>query len=92
MPGTMVVLMLAVWAGATAVLLLVGPIGKFLWVPVLLAMTGVVCSVLPLVTTWETAVAANGAILLLYVVAIAGILKHEQQRPAVVPVSRVKLP
>lgn len=80
MPGTLVVLMLSLWVGATAVLLLVGPVGKFLWVPVLLAMTGVLCSILPLVTSWDASDAVNGAILLFFIIAMAGIQKREQQR------------
>ena len=89
MAGTLVVLMLALWLGATAVLLLVGPAGKLLWVPVLLAMTGAACSILPLLTHWDTAVTANGAILVLFIIAMVGILKKEQQRLAVVPVSQI---
>jgi hypothetical protein len=83
MSGTLVVLMLAVWVGATGILLTAGPVGKFLWVPVVLAVAGVFCSTLPLTISSNTAVAVNGAILLFFVTAMAGILKQERRLAAV---------
>ena len=79
MSGTLVVLILAVWLGATGVLVTAGPVGKLLWVPVVLAVAGVFCSILPLTTSSVTAVAVNGAILLFFVTATAGILKQERR-------------
>ena len=88
MPGTLVVLMLAVWVGAIAVLLSVGPVGRLLWVPVLLAMAGVFCSILPFATSSDTALAVNGVILLFFVATAAAILNQER-RLAVVHANRL---
>jgi len=79
MPGTLVVVMLVLWVGATTVLITAGPVGKLLWVPVLLAAAGVFSSILPLATSSNTAVAVNGAILIFFVATMAGILKQERR-------------
>jgi hypothetical protein len=48
MPEKVMVLLLAVWVGAIAVLISVDRTEKFLWIPVLLALAGVFSSMLPL--------------------------------------------
>ena len=68
MPGTLAILLLAVWAGAIAVLVNAERADKFLWLLVLLAVAGVFSSVLPLAISPEAAVFANGATLILFIV------------------------
>jgi hypothetical protein len=70
MPGTLVVLLVAVWFGAIAVLVYVDRADKFLWIPVLCAMAGVFSSILPLTISPNVAVVANGAILILFIVSL----------------------
>ena len=70
MHGTLVVLLLAVWVGAVAVLVNVGRDDRFLWIPILLAVAGVFSSVLPLAISFNVAVVENGATLILFIVSL----------------------
>jgi hypothetical protein len=70
MSEILAVLLLAVWVGAITVLLNVDRADKLLWIPVLLAVTGVFSSILPLVIPFNAAVIANGATLILFIVAL----------------------
>lgn len=70
MLGTPVLLVLAVWVGAIAVLVNVHRVEKLLWVPVLLAMAGVFSSMLPLAISPVLAGIANGTILILFFVVL----------------------
>ncbi|MGA2989923.1 MAG: hypothetical protein ABSD88_05555, partial [Candidatus Korobacteraceae bacterium] len=70
MHGTLVVLLLAVWVGAVAVLVNVGRDDRFLWIPILLAVAGVFSSILPFAVSFNVAVVANGATLIMFFVAL----------------------
>jgi len=70
MPGTVVLLILAVWVGAIAVLAYLERADKFLWIPVLLAVAGVFSSILPFATSRNLAVITNGVILILFIVSL----------------------
>lgn len=70
MPGTLVLMLLAMWVGAIAVLVCVDLAERFLWIPVLLALTGVFTSILPLVISSNIAPVANLATLILFVLSL----------------------
>jgi hypothetical protein len=70
MPETFALLLLAVWAGAIVVLVNVDRADTFLWIPVLLAVTGVFSSILPLAMSFSVAVIANGATLILFMTSL----------------------
>ena len=70
MHGTLVVLLLAVWVGAVAVLVNVGRDDRFLWIPILLAVAGVFSSILPFAVSFNIALVANGATLILFIVSL----------------------
>ena len=70
MPETLAVLLLAVWVGAIAVLVNVNRADKLLWIPILLAVAGVFSSILPLALSFNVAVVANGATLILFIVSL----------------------
>jgi hypothetical protein len=78
MPGTVVILLLAVWVGAIAVLVRVNRAAKLLELPALLAAAGVFTAMLPLAISPNVAVAANGAILILFMISL-GILKPKHR-------------
>ncbi|HEY5163618.1 MAG TPA: hypothetical protein VII81_11475 [Terriglobales bacterium] len=71
MPGALVVLILAVWVGAIAVLVNVDRADKYLWIPVLFALFGIFSSILPLAIAPNVAVVTNGSILILFIVSLA---------------------
>jgi len=68
MPGTLAILLLAVWIGAIAVFVNAERADKFLWLLVLLAVAGVFSSILPLTISLNVAVVENGATLILFIV------------------------
>jgi uncharacterized membrane protein YhaH (DUF805 family) len=70
MPGTLAILLLAVWVGTIAILVNAERTDKFLWFLILLAVAGVFSSMLPLAITPEVAVVANGASLILFIVSL----------------------
>ena len=70
MPETFAVLLLAVWAGAIVVLVNVDRTDKLLWIPVVLAVAGMFSAILPLAISFNVAVIANGATLILFVVSL----------------------
>jgi hypothetical protein len=70
MPATLVVLLVAVWLGAIAILVSVDRDDKFLWIPVLCAVAGVFSSILPLAISAKVAVVANAATLILFIVSL----------------------
>jgi hypothetical protein len=70
MPETFAVLLLAVWAGAIVVLVNVDRADKFLWIPVVLAVAGMFSAILPLAISFNVAVGANGATLILFIVSL----------------------
>ena len=70
MPETLAVLLLAVWAGAIVILVSVERADKLLWIPVLLAVAGMFSAILPLAISFNVAVVANGATLILFMVSL----------------------
>ena len=76
MPGTLVVLLLAVWLGAIAVLVCVDRAEKFLWIPALLAVAGVFSSILPFAISPNVALVANGVILILFIASLEVLKKR----------------
>ncbi|HLH07169.1 MAG TPA: hypothetical protein VKW78_08025 [Terriglobales bacterium] len=66
MPTTVVVLMLAIWAVAIAILTYVERRAAFLWVPVATAFVGVFSSLLPFAISINSALVTNGLVLLLF--------------------------
>ena len=70
MPETFAVLLLVVWVGAIAFFVNVERADKFLWIPVLLAVAGMFSSILPLAISFNVAVIANGATLILFMVSL----------------------
>jgi uncharacterized membrane protein YjjP (DUF1212 family) len=70
MPETFAVLLLAIWAGAIVVLVNADRVDKFLWIPVLLAVAGMFSAILPLAISFNVAVVANGAALILFIVSL----------------------
>ena len=63
-------LLLAVWAEAIVVLVNVERADKLLWIRVLLAVAGVFSAILPLAISFNVAVVANGATLILFMVSL----------------------
>jgi hypothetical protein len=78
MPEQMMVLLLAVWVGAIAVLVYADRADKFLWIPVLLALAGVFSSMLPLAISPNVAAVTNGALLILFIVSFGGLKKNRR--------------
>jgi hypothetical protein len=70
MPGTLVLVLLAMWVGAIAVLVYADLADRFLWVPVLLAITGVFASILPLAMPPNIAMVVNAATLTLFILSV----------------------
>jgi hypothetical protein len=70
MPGTLAILLLAVWVGAIAVLVNAERADKFLWMPVALVVVGMFSAILPLAIPFNVAVVANGATLILFIVSL----------------------
>lgn len=70
MHGTLVVLLLAVWVGAVVVFVNVDRADRFLWIPILLAVAGVFSSILPFAVSFNIALVANGAALILFIVSL----------------------
>ena len=70
MPETLAVLLLAVWAGAIVILVSAERADKLLWIPVLLAVAGMFSAILPLAISFNVAVVANGATLILFMVSL----------------------
>jgi hypothetical protein len=83
MLGTPVVLVLALWVIAIAVLVYFLRIEKLLWIPLLLAIAGVFSSMLPLAISPMLAGVANGTILILFVVSLQ-LLQSKQRLTAAV--------
>jgi hypothetical protein len=71
MAGALVMLILAVWVSAIAVLVKVDRADNFLWIPTLLALAGVFGSMLPLLLDPNLAAVANGFILILFIASLA---------------------
>ncbi len=71
MPWTIVVLTLAVWVGAIVLLVNRKLANKFCWIPVILALAGVFCSILPLAIPASIAVIANAACLIAFLACLA---------------------
>lgn len=84
MSETLALLLLAVWAGAIAVLVNVDRADKFLWIPVLLAVAGVFSSLLPLAISLNVALVANGATLVLFIVSLE--IPNPQHRLTIAPI------
>jgi hypothetical protein len=70
MVGTLVLVLLAMWVGAIAVLVHWNLADRFLWVPVLLAITGVFASILPLAMPSNIAMVVNAATLTLFILSV----------------------
>lgn len=80
MPGTLVLVLLAMWVGAIAVLIYADLADRFLGVPVLLALTGVFASILPLVMSSDIALVANAATLILFIFSVQ-VFKPKRRLP-----------
>ena len=80
MPEKLMVLLLAVWIGAIAVLVLTDRAERFLWIPVLLALGGLFSTMLPLTISPHAAAVANGTILFLFIVSF-GVLEKNRRLP-----------
>ena len=70
MLGTLMLVLLAMWVGAIAVLVYADLAGRFLWVPVLLATTGLFASILPLALPFKIALVVNAATLTLFILSV----------------------
>ena len=70
MPETLTVLLLAVWVGAIVFFVSVERAEKLLWIPVVLAVAGMFSAVLPLAISFNVAMVANGATLMLFMVSL----------------------
>jgi hypothetical protein len=69
-PGTLILLLLVVWTGASGSLSYITLPDKHLWIPVLIALAGVFGSLLPLAITSDIALAANAVTLTLFIVSL----------------------
>lgn len=81
MPEVLMLLLLAVWAGAIAVLVCVDRAEKFLWIPILLALAGVFSSMLPVAISPNAAAVTNGTLLTLFIVSFGALEKN--RRPSI---------
>lgn len=70
MPGTLILLLVAIWVGAIAVLVSLDWPDNHLWIPVSLAVAGVFGSVLPAAVAPNRALIANAATLALFILAL----------------------
>lgn len=80
MPGTLVLVLLAMWVAAIAILVYADLADRFLWVPVLLALTGVFASILPLVMSSDIALVANASTLILFIFSVR-VFKPKRRLP-----------
>jgi len=79
MPGTLILLLLIVWAGAIASISYITLPDKYLSIPVILALAGVFGALLPLAITPNIALLANAATLTLFIVSLERLsLKRRQ--------------
>ena len=67
---TFTLLLLTVWVGAIAGFVSVKRADKLLWIPVALAVAGMFSAILPLAISFNVAVVANGATLILFIVSL----------------------
>lgn len=70
MNGTIVVSILVVWVGAIAIFAYAERAERFLWIPILIAVAGVLSSILPFATSRDIAIITNGVMLILFVVSL----------------------
>jgi hypothetical protein len=70
LPGQLILLLLIVWTGSIAAFSYITLSDKYLWIPVLLALTGVFSALLPLAITPHIALVANAATLILFLVSL----------------------
>ena len=75
MPGALVVVVLAIWVGAIAVLVHLDRVYSSLWIPTLLALVGLFTSCLTIVLDPITAVVMNLCLLLAFAASLAIIPK-----------------
>ena len=68
MPGTLVLLLLAIWVGAIAVIVSSDWPDNHPWIPVFLAVAGLFGSVLPVAVAPNVALIANAVTLALFIV------------------------
>lgn len=71
-----VALLVAVWTVAIGVFVYSNLAGRFLWIPVLLALAGVFGSILMLAVPANITLAANVATLVLFIVSLEVLKKH----------------
>jgi hypothetical protein len=69
-PGTLILLLLAIWVGAIAVFVSLDWADNHLWIPVFLAVAGIFGSVLPVAIAPNVALIANAATLVLFILAL----------------------
>jgi len=69
-PGTLILLLLAIWVGGIGVLVSLDCPDNHLWIPVLLAVAGIFGSVLPVAVAPNIALIANAATLALFLLAL----------------------
>ena len=70
MPGTLILLLLAIWVGAIAVLVSLDWPDNHLWIPVFLAVVGIFGAVLPAAVAPNGALVANAVTLALFILAL----------------------
>ena len=69
-PGSLILLLLAIWVGAIAVMVSVDSRDNPLWIPVFLAVAGLFASVLPVAVDPNTALIANAATLAVFILSL----------------------
>lgn len=70
MPGMLILLLLAIWVGAIAVLVSLDWPNNHLWIPVFLAVAGVFSSILPVAIAPNVALITNAATLALFALSL----------------------
>ena len=70
MPGTLILLLLAIWVGAIAVIVSSDWPDNHPWIPVFLAVAGLFGSVLPVAVAPNVALIANTVTLALFIVSL----------------------
>jgi hypothetical protein len=78
MSGALVLVLLALWVGAIIILVTADRPPRFLWIPILVALTGVFASCLPLVIDYTSAGIINVILLVAFIVALASLPKQTQ--------------
>ena len=84
MPGTLILLLLAIWVGAIAVFVSSDWSDKHLWIPVFLAVAGIFGSILPVALAPNVALIANAATLVLFILSLERLRPRHWRAVAIV--------